>query len=268
MTETDSASENKMPEPQILTLNDGASIAYHQFKGKGPGVVFLTGFMSDMEGGKALALEEACKARGQSFLRFDYTGHGESSGKFEDGAIGRWSQDAIETIDALCDEPQILVGSSMGGWCMLLAALALPKKVAGLVGIAAAPDFTEDLLEKDMSPEQKATLKKDGVVYVYSEYGPDPTPYTQKLIDDGKNHLLLRSPIPLTCPVRLLHGMQDPDVPWQTSLRIAQMVQADDVVMHFIKDGDHRLSRDQDIERLINTVTDLSVQIEEGKFQE
>ncbi len=249
------------PNPSILARDDGAAIAYHQTSGKSPGVIFLPGFMSDMTGGKATALEAYCKSIGQAFLRFDYTGHGQSSGAFTDGTIGSWSEDAIYALDKLTEGPQILVGSSMGGWVMLLTALARPERIGGLVGIAPAPDFTIDLFEKELNHAQRQEMEETGMVLVPSEYGPEPTPFTKKLIDDGKNHLLLRSVIELDCPVRLLHGMKDPDVPWETSLRIADKLKAQDVVMTFIKDGDHRLSRDEDIDRLKKTVGDLIKQV-------
>jgi len=249
---------------QILTReSDGATIAYHKINGKTPGVVFCTGFMSDMEGGKALALEAYCKERGQAFLRFDYTGHGESSGDFEDGTIGQWADDAVFAIDQLTEGPQIVVGSSMGGWIMMKAAIARPNRVAGLVGIAPAPDFTVGFYESEITQEQRQELDEKGVLYIFSEYGPDPTPFTMKLIEDGKNQLVLeKTPVPIDCPVRLLHGMGDPDVPWELSLEIAKKLRAEDVVATFIKDGDHRLSRDQDIDRLIKTVGELLDQLE------
>jgi pimeloyl-ACP methyl ester carboxylesterase len=250
--------------PSILTRDDGAAIAYHQTKGKSPGVVFLPGFMSDMTGGKATALEDHCKKLGHAFLRFDYTGHGESSGAFTDGTIGSWSEDAVHALDQLTEGPQILVGSSMGGWIMLLTALARPERIAGMVGIAPAPDFTVDLFEKELSDEQRWEMEETGMVLVPSEYGPEPTPFTRRLIEDGKNRLLLKNVIALDCPTRILHGMKDPDVPWQTSLKIADKLRAQDVVMTFIKDGDHRLSRDEDIDRLKKTVGDLIDQVRGG----
>lgn len=245
------------PTPEILTRADGAAIAYHKLAGKSPGIVFLSGYMSDMTGSKALFVEEFCKSRGQAFLRFDYTGHGQSSGAFTDGTIGQWAEDAVFAIDELTEGPQILVGSSMGGWIMLLTALARPDRIAGLLGIAPAPDFTEDLLAGDLSSEQEEIMERDGVVYVDSEYGPDPTPFTQALIEDGKKHLLLRRKIPLACPVRIIHGMQDPDVPWQTSLRLTQMLDSEDVEIQLVKAGDHRLSEDADLDRLRRTLEAL-----------
>jgi pimeloyl-ACP methyl ester carboxylesterase len=245
------------PAPRILTRTDGTAIAYHRTPGKSPGVVFLPGFMSDMTSGKAVFVEALCRARGQACLRFDYFGCGASSGTFTEGTIGRWADDAVAAFDGLTEGPQVLVGSSMGGWIMLLTALARPGRVAGMLGIAPAPDFTEDLLMQGLSAEQKATLERDGVVYVHSLYGPDPTPFTQALIEDGHRHLVLRRRMPLTCPVRILHGMEDPDVPWQTSLKLCQMLESDDVEIQFIKAGDHRLSQPHDLDRLGRTLETL-----------
>ena len=206
----------------ILTRANGSSIAYHRTDGQSPCVVFFPGFRSDMQGGKALALETWCRARGRAFLRFDYTGHGESSGALEDGTIGQWADDAIDAIGQLTDGPLVLVGSSMGGWVMLLAALAHKDRLVGMVGVAPAPDFTEELIWKTASPEQKRAIEEDGVWYEPSEYSEEPTPFTRALIEDGRNHLLLGGPIDLHCPTRLIHGMRDPDVPWEHSLKIAE----------------------------------------------
>lgn len=252
--------------PLILTRNDGATIAYHKTGGdnkdeNSPGVVFLGGFRSDMTGTKALALEQMCRENGRDFVRFDYFGHGQSSGDFMDGTIGRWKDDAVAVLDQLTDGPQILVGSSMGGWIMLLAALARPRRIAGLVGIAAAPDFTEDLIWQPASPEIRATFEKDGVYYEPTEYDDAPYPITLKLIEDGRDHLLLERPIALHCPVRLFHGMGDVSVPWTTAPRISDALLTDDVRIFLVKDGDHRLSRDGDIERLCTAVNGLCLQV-------
>ena len=238
------------PAPEKLPRDGGATIAYRASPGKSPGVVFLGGYRSDMSGSKALALEACCRARGQAFLRFDYFGHGESSGDFTDGTIGRWSEDALAVLDALTAAPQVLVGSSMGGWIMVLAALARPERIAGLVGVAAAPDFTEDLIPIRLTADQKESLERDGIIHLASDYGDEPTPVTRDLIEDGRRHLVLRRALPLDVPVRLLHGMKDADVPWQTSLRLAQMVNSADVEITLVKDGDHRLSDEPGLERL------------------
>ena len=179
-------------------------------------------------------------------LRFDYSGHGASEGRFEDGDIGRWTADALALMDALTQGPLVLVGSSMGGWIALLVALARPGRVAGLVGIAAAPDFTERLMWQAMSPRERERLMGEGVLHVPSQYG-EPYPITRRLIEDGRRRLLLDAPIPLDCPVRLLHGQRDPDVPWETALRVAERLSGTDVQVTLVKDGDHRLSRPQDL---------------------
>jgi pimeloyl-ACP methyl ester carboxylesterase len=237
-------------EPRILTRVDGATIAYHKSSGKEPGIVFLGGFNSDMTGAKAVALEAHCRAAGRSFLRFDYFGHGQSSGDFTDGTIGRWAEDAIRVLDGLTDGPQILIGSSMGGWIMLLAALARPDRVAALIGIAAAPDFTEALMWQHWPPEVREKLRRDGVLRTPSDYGDEPYAITLKLIEDGRDHLLLERPIAVHCPVRLIHGMRDTDVPWEHALAIGEKLLSNHVTVTLVKDGDHRLSRDEDIARL------------------
>lgn len=244
-------------QPKLLGRPGGAAIAFHTTQGRSPGVVFLGGFRSDMTGTKALALEAACKGAGRAFTRFDYFAHGASSGAFTEGTIGRWSEDAIAVLDELTEGPQVLVGSSMGGWIMLLAALARPGRVHALVGIAAAPDFTEDLMWDRMDERVKATLQKDGVYFEPSEYDEEPYPITLRLIEEGRGHLLLRSPIPLRCPVRLIHGLEDPDVPWDQSLRLARALEGPDVTVTLVKDAVHRLAEPRDIARLIATVEEL-----------
>lgn len=240
--------------PKILTRTDGATIAYHKSEGEGPGVIFLGGFRSDMTGTKAVALEAHCRAIGRAFLRFDYFGHGDSSGSFDDGTISRWAEDAICVLDELTDGPQILVGSSMGGWIMLLAALARPDRVAALVGIAAAPDFTECLMWQHFPPDIRDTLLRDGIYYEPSEYDEEPYSITLKLIEDGRKNLLLERPIAIHCPVRLLQGMADSSVPWEHGLAITEKLLSEHVTLTLVKDGDHRLSRDEDIARLLRTL--------------
>ncbi len=232
------------------------ALAYCATAGAGPGIVFLGGFGSDMTGTKATALEEAATRRGHAFLRLDYSGHGQSEGRFVDGSIGEWFADALAVFDAMTEGPQIVVGSSMGGWIALLLARARPERVKALVGIAAAPDFTQRLLAGELTEAQRDTLLTDGVLYRPSDYG-NPMPITRKLVEDGANYLLLEGPIPFEGPVRLLHGQRDPDVPWQLSLRIAERLRGDDVRITLIKDGDHRLSRPQDLKLLIGTVEEL-----------
>ncbi|HBK04778.1 MAG TPA: alpha/beta hydrolase [Acetobacteraceae bacterium] len=239
-----------------LDLGNGTELAWARLEGRGSTVVFLPGFRSDMTGDKATALVACCAELGIGMLRFDYSGHGSSSGEFMDGTIGAWAADALAAIDALTSGPLILVGSSMGGWIALLTALARPDRVAALVGIAAAPDFTQRLMWESMAPSERTTLERDGVLYVPSQYG-DPTPITLKLIQDGANHLVLTGRMPIHCPVRLLHGQADPDVPWELALRIAEQVDTPDVQVTLVKDGDHRLSRPSDLALLRRTVAAL-----------
>jgi pimeloyl-ACP methyl ester carboxylesterase len=254
-------SRSELPA-ETLTLPDGGRIAYRRLAARSgdgrPGIVFLSGFASDMTGTKGTALAAWAEARGQALLRFDYSGHGQSSGAFRDGTIGRWTDDALAAIDRLTAGPQILVGSSMGGWIMLLAALARPDRIAGLVGIAAAPDFTEDLMWAKMSAETRARLLADGVIEQPSQYQDAPLEIPRALIEDGRRHLVLRGPIAIRWPVRLLHGMADPDVPWQTSLRLTERLGGGDVTVTLIKDGDHRLSREEDLERTFAAVAEIS----------
>jgi pimeloyl-ACP methyl ester carboxylesterase len=232
---------------------DGVRLSYVLTAGTGPIVVFLPGFMSDMTGDKARAVAGFCQARGTACLRLDYAGHGASGGRFEDGTIGSWTSDALCLIDALTEGPILVIGSSMGGWIGLKLALARPARVVGLIGIAAAPDFTETLMWESMAPSERATLMRDGRLRVPSQYGGEQI-VTRALIEDGRAHLLLHAPIAVTCPVRLLQGMQDPDVPWETALTLAGRLQGDDVQTVLIKDGDHRLSRPQDIDLLCRTL--------------
>jgi pimeloyl-ACP methyl ester carboxylesterase len=238
---------------------DGVELAWVRTPGRGPCTVFLPGYRSDMQGAKALEAEAFCTAHGRACLRLDYSGHGASGGAFTDGTIGRWTDDALLLIDRLTTGPLLLAGSSMGGWIALLLALARPDRVAALVGIAAAPDFTEDLMWAAMMPGERAQLERDGVLHLPSQYG-DPTPVTAALIQDGRQRLLLDRPIPLRCPVRLLHGMRDPDVPWETSLRLQDRLQSDDVQVLLVKDGDHRLSRPADLALLRRTLGSLLLQ--------
>lgn len=216
--------------------------------------MFLTGFKSDMDGGKAIALEAHCRERGQAFTRFDYRGHGQSSDTFEAGAIGDWARDAVSVLDHVATGPQILVGSSMGGWIMLLTALARPDRVAGLVGIAAAPDFTEDLLWDAFDDAQRAVIQTEGHLEVPNCYDEDPYFITKRLIDEGRDHLLLRDAINLDVPVRLIQGMADEDVPWETALRLQEKLTSPDIDVTLVKDGGHRLSEPQDLDRLCRTV--------------
>ncbi len=239
-----------------LPCPDGVELAWERQTGAGPTIVFLPGFRSDMTGDKARALRDYCAGRGQALLRFDYSGHGASGGHFTDGTIGRWTQDALLAIDRLTTGELILVGSSMGAWIALLVALARPQRVVGLVGVASAPDFTEALMWEAMSFAERDALMHHGVIEVPSQYGP-PTPITRELIEDGRDHLLLGGSIDVCCPVRLLHGQLDPDVPWEMALRLADVIEGADVQVTLVKDGDHRLSRPADLALLRHTIEAL-----------
>ena len=242
---------------QRLQRPDGNTVAYAKTAGRTPTVVFLGGFRSDMTGTKAMALEAWAQRTGQAYLRFDYLGHGQSSGRFEDGTIGRWLDDSLTALDSLATGKLVLVGSSMGGWLSLLAARARPERLAGLMLIAAAPDFTERMLLKGLSAEDRATLQRDGRLERPSQYSPEPSVFTWKLIEEGRKHLVLDKKLALPCPVHLLHGQSDPDVPWEYSLQIADHLEAPEVITTFVKGGDHRLSTPADIARLITTVEEL-----------
>lgn len=244
--------------PASLARPDGATIAYHRLAGARPGIVFLGGFRSDMTGTKALYLEDYCRRRGRAYVRFDYFGHGVSSGDFAQGTIGRWRDDAVAVIDSLTDGKQILVGSSMSGWIMLLAALARPERIAALVGIAGAPDFTEELLWSRLTPAQRREIEEQGRVVLPSDYDPAGYLYTRALIEEGRTHLLLGRPIPIDVPVRLLHGMRDESVPWRLSLDLAERLASRDVAVTLLKDGDHRLSTPADLALLARTLDALT----------
>ncbi len=251
------------PATAMLPRPDGAKVAYHAVPGKSPGVVFLHGLKSDMTGGKALFLEEHCRRQGRAFVRFDTYGHGASSGAFEDGTIGRWTEDAVAVLDEVTQGPQVLVGSSMGGWVMLLAALRRPERVAGLVGIAAAPDFTEDLMWREFSDAQRQELLTRGRVEVAvpEAYGGGSYGISRRLIEEARDHLLLRGPIAIDAPVRLIHGIKDADVPWGTALEVQERLTATDVETVLIKAGDHRLSEPHDLDRLARVLDGLMASI-------
>jgi pimeloyl-ACP methyl ester carboxylesterase len=246
-----------MNSPGILTRDGGATIAYHRQTGSSPGIVFLGGFRSDMTGTKGMFLEEFCRRCGHAYVRFDYFGHGASSGDAAFGTIGHWTADTIAVIDSLTEGPQILVGSSMGGWIMLLAALARPSRIRGLVGIAAAPDFTEDLVWPQLDAAQRRQLRETGAVTMPSEYDPAGYTYRLSLFEEGERHLVMRGPIALECPVRLLHGMCDVAVPWQTSLTLAERLGSRDVAVTLVKNGDHRLSSEADLALLARTLDEF-----------
>ena len=227
-----------------------------------PGLIWLGGFKSDMAGTKALALDEWAAAKGRACVRFDYSGHGESGGAFIDGTIGRWLEESVAVFEQFCRGPQVVIGSSMGGWMALLLAREIARRpqgrasLAGLVLIAPAPDFTEQLMWNGFSPEIKQEIETKGVWLRPSQYG-EPYPITRALIEEGRNHLLLGSAIDVGCPVRILQGAQDPDVPWQHAFALAHRLPSDDVVLTMIQDGDHRLSRPQDIARILAAVAEI-----------
>jgi len=210
-----------------------------------------------MTGTKASFLEEYCRRREHAFVRFDYFGHGGSSGDIASGTVGRWANDAVAVLDALTEGPQIIVGSSMGGWVMLLAALARTERIQALVGVAAAPDFTEDLVWPRLTLAQQAACRQTGSVTLQSNYDPNGYTYRHGLFEDGRRHLVMRAEIPLFCPVRLLHGMLDDAVPWQTSLRLTERLASRDVIITLVKEGDHRLSTEADLSRLATTLDEL-----------
>ncbi len=247
---------------QLLELGPAESLAFCRSPGSGPEVLFLGGFASDMTGTKALFLEAHCRGTGRAFTRFDYRGRGASSGRFEDGTIGDWLADAIAVLDRVVEGPAVLVGSSMGGWLMLLLALARPERVKGLVGIASAPDFTERLLRPGLSVEALAELRDKGLCRLPSAYG-EPLPITARLLDEGREHLILGAPIAIGCPIHLLHGQEDPDVPWRMSLELAGRLESRQVTLELVKDGDHRLSRETDLRRIASAL-DRIVEVASG----
>ncbi len=252
-----------MKKTEFLTTPYGATLAYQRTPGRSPGVIFLAGFRSDMQGGKALRLQQHLEKRGNAFLRFDYRGHGQSSARFEDGCIGDWARDALSALDELTDGPQVIIGSSMGGWLMLLTALQRPERIAGLIGVAAAPDFTNTLISRHLTDSQQHTLEQTGQVAIPSCYDDSPFIITQKLLDDGQQHALLHATVSLDMPVRLLHGMQDSDIPWQTSMTLVNQISSADLELQLIKQGDHRLSEPQDLDRLCTTLDSLLHQLEQ-----
>jgi len=241
------------------------NIALRRRAGGGPGLFWLGGFKSDMQGTKALALDDWARDHGRACVRFDYSGHGESGGDFAEGTIGRWLEESVAVFDRFCEGPQVVVGSSMGGWMALLLAREIARRadkdgkasLAGLVLIAPAPDFTEELMWKGFPPEVKQEIETKGVWLRPSEYG-SPYPITRNLIEEGRNHLLLGGSIDVGCPVRILQGAQDPDVPWRHAFALAHRLPAEDVVLTMIQDGDHRLSRPQDIARLLAVVAEMA----------
>lgn len=247
---------------ESFTSPAGRQLAFrHHLPAPGqPTFVWLSGFKSDMSGGKAQAVYRWAQAAGHGALLFDYSGHGESSGRFEDGTISQWREDALAAIDTQTEGPVILVGSSMGGWMALLAALARPDRARGLVLIAPAPDFTEKLMWPEFTPQQQNQILQEGFLLRPSDYG-EPYAITKALIEDGKAWSILDAPIPFDGPVRILQGMQDPDVPWGHALRLTETLTSPDTILTLIKDGDHRLSRDEDIARLLAVCAAMAGQV-------
>jgi pimeloyl-ACP methyl ester carboxylesterase len=257
--------------PKYLDLGTAAGarrIAVRSQEGKAPGLLWLGGFKSDMRGTKAQALAAWAAQQERACVRFDYAGHGESSGDFGACTISTWLEDSLAVFDAFCRGPQVLVGSSMGGWMALLMLRELKRRaapgrpatasVAGLVLIAPAVDFTEVLMWQKFPPEVKQTIEREGAWARPSAYSAEPYPITKRLIEDGRNHLLLGSLIETGCPVRILQGVQDPDVPWTHAVELSSRLAQDDVVLTLVKDGDHRLSRPEDIERLLHVIEEFS----------
>ena len=252
-----------MNAPSTLDLSQDHHIAYHRLSARGdganiPGVVFLGGFHSDMTGVKARYLHDWAEREGRAYLRFDYRGHGASSGRFEEGCISDWASDAAAALTHLTEGKQILVGSSMGGWIALLLARQHPERIAGLVGIAAAPDFTEDGLWTRLSEDQQREVMEAGQIAMPSEYSDDPYIYTRRLIEDGRQNLLLRARLPITCPVRLLHGTADVDVPMEVALRLLDRLEGPDTRLTLVKDADHRFSGARELAMITAAIDALS----------
>jgi pimeloyl-ACP methyl ester carboxylesterase len=268
--------DNSLKFLQIEGAGERRRIALRQHTGAMPGLFWLSGYKSDMKGTKAAALALWAEKAGRACVRFDYSGHGESEGVFTEGTIGRWLADSLAVFDACCHGPQILIGSSMGGWLALLMVRALkqrpplhpsplagedgvgaPASVAGMVLVAPAVDFTEELMWKRFTPAIKRELEEKGIWERPSAYSPEPYLVTRQLIEEGRNHLLLGRMIETGCPVRILQGVEDPDVPWQHAVELTSRLACDDVVLTLVKDGDHRLSRPEDIERLLRAVAEF-----------
>jgi pimeloyl-ACP methyl ester carboxylesterase len=246
-----------MAEPDHLDTPQGRRIAYHRTAGAGPTVVFLGGLRSDMEGTKALHLEAWARAAGRAFLRFDYSGHGQSSGTFDEGCIGDWAEDTAAVLGALTEGPLVLVGSSMGGWQALLAARDAPERLAGLVTVAGAPDFTEDGMWADLTDAQKREVMEAGRTALPSEYG-DPMIVTRRLIEEGRERLVLRTPLALPMPTRMLQGTEDADVDMSVALRLIAHAEGPDIRLTLVKGADHRFSTPACLDLIVAAVEEVS----------
>lgn len=246
-----------MTQASRLQTPEGRDLAYHQSAGQGPGIVFLGGYRSDMGGTKAMALEAWARAQGRAFLRFDYSGHGESGGDFNDLGIGDWFADARAAL-ALTEGKQVLVGSSMGGWIALLLARAVPERIAGLVGIAAAPDFTEDSVLPSLTTAEQAQMAVRGLIERPSAYSDEPYVFTAKLIEQGRAHLVLRTPLDLPFPVRFLQGSADEDVPPEVAIRLFNHARGGDIRLTLMKGADHRFSSPEALRLIERSVAEVS----------
>lgn len=248
------------PEAGSLAREGGTHIAYLKRDGRAPGIVWLGGFKSEMTATKATALDAWAEGEGLAFVRFDYFGHGASSGNFREGTVSRWLDDTLAVLDELTTGPQIVVGSSMGGWLALLAALARPDRVAALLLIAPATDFTEELLWALLDADGRRQIVDKGEWLRPSAYDPNPYPITRSLVEDGRKHLLLGAPIALSCPVRIVQGMKDPDVPWQHVMKLVDRLGPDTQIV-LVKDGDHRLSKPHEIALIARTLSALVAEL-------
>jgi len=250
--------------PDYLTTPQGRRIAHHKTEGQTPALVFLGGFKSDMEGTKALHLEAWARETGRAFLRLDYSGHGQSSGDFLDGAIGDWAEDAAAVIAARTEGPVVLVGSSMGSWISLLLIRRMPEKVCGFVGIASAPDFTEDGMWDVFDADQRTALRRDGRLELPSEYSDAPYIVTQRLIEDGRNNLVLRAPLAFPGPVRLLQGTADADVDMSVAISLLMHLDCPDLHLTLVKEADHRFSAPDCLALIEKTVVEILTRVETG----
>lgn len=242
-----------------LSLTNGNFLSYHRYTypENTIGIIFLGGFMSDMNGTKAMHLDQFCRQHRYDFIRFDYSGHGQSSMSFSECTIGLWKENILTIIDQLTEKPQLLIGSSMGGWLMLLTALARKARICGLIGVASAPDFTENLIWNELSKEQQQVLQTTGLFSLESEYNDSPYPISYPLITEGRNHLLLNQPISIDLPTYLIHGMKDIDVPYQLSQTLHQQLTSKDKHLILLEHGDHRMSSPEALMCLTDTLQTL-----------